>query len=243
MWLVRSQNNGSHTALFKGDPNGILSSFRHLFACAVSIRWGDPGTHFSSSSSSGASTSEHRQPQWALVVGDVGGRSDHMLLSKQLENPAYILVFSKVYLSGCRIVSHLPTNPYHPLWLLSPHAESSSQKEFQMPFSSITERTSHCTSNCLPNLHTQTYSCCCPKLSSPGNRFQLLQKAFWWSLFATYSFSLSLTFIPEDFQNILFNACGDFPQQNSDGINLYHFTSEFKVPGQITKRWNDQRRL
>lgn len=179
MWLVRFQNNGSHTQHRSRVTQTASSHLSGICLHVLSLSTEATQAPISALLQVCASTSEHCQPQWALVIGDVGGRSDHVLLSKQLENPAYILVFSQVYLSGCRIVSHLPTNPYHPLWLLSPHSESSSQREFQMPFSSIMERTSHCTSNCLPNLHTQTYSRCCSKLSSLGNRFQLLRKAFW----------------------------------------------------------------
>lgn len=102
--------------------------------------------------------------------------------------------------------------PYRPLWLLSPHSESSFQREFQILFSSIMGMTSALYQQ-LPSksAHLNLLLLLSQTMSSPGNRFQLLWKAFWWPLFVTYSLSLSLTFNQEDFQSILFKRIQWFP--------------------------------
>lgn len=71
---------------------------------------------------------------------------DHMLLSKQVESPAYTLVFSKVDLSAVELAAelslifpptHISLSVFSPLLL-----RALLRGSFKMHFSSIMERTS-----------------------------------------------------------------------------------------------------
>lgn len=101
-----------------------------------------------------------------------------------------------------------------------------------MPFSFIMERTSSPYQQ-LPSkfAHANLRLLLPQTMSSPGNRFQLLRKAFCGhSLWLILSLWVSLL-IKRFFKVFFSNTYGDFPQQKSDGINLHHFTSEFKDQG------------